>query len=295
MINRDNISRLKGLGVAMVTPFLPDGHIDFPALERLVDNLVRNRVDYLVVLGTTSEYPTFREHEKKEVVRCVIEVNDSRVPIVMGVGGPNTREVATEMEEADKLAVDAFLSVTPYYNKPTLEGVYAHYRFLSDHSPRPILLYNVPGRTACNMDASTTIRIAQDCPNVIGVKEASGKMDQVMYLLNHKPTDFLVISGDDVLTLPLMAVGMDGLISVMANAFPVEMSNMVHLAMNDQFIKARLYHDKFFDLVRACFQEGNPSGIKAIMHAQGKLHNVLRLPNVPVSDDLYAKILTLVK
>ncbi len=282
----NNIDRLRGLGVALVTPFRPDGKIDFPALETLVENLIRNRVDYLVTLGTTSEYPTFAEEEKVQVVRCIAEVNNGRLPIVMGIGGPNTAGVADKMELADKLPIDAILSVTPYYNKPNQEGLYAHYKFLSERAPRPIILYNVPGRTSCNLEAQTTIRIAQDCPNVIGIKEASGRMQQIMYLIHHKPADFLIISGDDMITLPLMAVGMDGLISVMANAFPAEMSNMVHLAMKDQFIKARLFHDKLFDLAKACMQEGNPSGIKAIMHAQGKIENVLRLPNVPVSTAL---------
>ncbi len=292
---KDSVSKFKGLGVAIVTPFLSDGKIDFPSLEKLVADLVQNRVDYLVALGTTSESPTLSVDEKAEVVKCIASVNQNRLPIMMGLGGPNTDGVAQELKSVDKLPVDAVLSVTPYYNKPSQEGLYQHYKCLSESSPRPIVLYNVPGRTSCNVDALTTIRIAENCPNVIGIKEASGKMKQIMYLLNHKPENFLIISGDDLITLPLMAVGMDGLISVVANAYPAEMSNMVHLAMNDQFIKARLYHDKLFDITQACFQEGNPSGVKAVMHAQGKIDNVLRLPNVPVSEGLYDKILTLVK
>ena len=292
---KDSLSRFRGLGVAVITPFLPDGKIDFPALERLIEDLVRKRVDYLVALGTTSESPTLSPEEKRDVVRCVAAVNDGRLPLVMGVGGPNTLGVARDMEASDSLPVDAFLSVAPYYNKPSQEGLFEHFKFLSQHAPRPIILYNVPGRTSCNVDAATTMRIAQECPNVIGIKEASGKMKQIMNLLNHKPDNFLVISGDDMITLPLMAVGMDGLISVVANAFPAEMANMVHLAMNDQFIKARLYHDRLFNLMQACFQEGNPSGIKAVLSVQGKLHNRLRLPNVPVTQALYEKIEQLVK
>lgn len=288
-----NNKSFKGLGVALVTPFLPGGGIDFNALETLVEQLIQNNVDYLVTLGTTSEYPTFTAEEKMDVVRCVTEVNQGRVPVVMGIGGPNTLEVARKMESADRLPIDAILSVTPYYNKPSQEGIFAHYKFLSERAPRPILLYNVPGRTSCNVEATTTIRIAEACPNIIGIKEASGKMKQILYLLHHKPSQFSVISGDDMITLPLMAAGLDGLISVMANAFPMEMSNMVHLAMNDQFIKARLFHDKLFDLAQACMQEGNPSGIKAILHAQGKINNVLRLPNVPVSMALEEQIRTL--
>ena len=292
---KDSLSRFRGLGVAVITPFLPDGKIDFPALELLIEDLVRKRVDYLVALGTTSESPTLSPEEKRDVVRCVAAVNDGRLPLVMGVGGPNTLGVARDMEASDSLPVDAFLSVAPYYNKPSQEGLFEHFKFLSQHAPRPIILYNVPGRTSCNVDAATTMRIAQECPNVIGIKEASGKMKQIMNLLNHKPENFLVISGDDMITLPLMAVGMDGLISVVANAFPAEMANMVHLAMNDQFIKARLYHDRLFNLMQACFQEGNPSGIKAVLSVQGKLHNRLRLPNVPVTPALYEKIEQLVK
>lgn len=291
----DNVSKFKGLGVAIITPFLPSGKIDFPSLENLVADLIRGRVDYLVALGTTSEAPTLTAQEKIDVVNCVANVNQGKLPIVMGLGGPDTLGVAREMEAVDKLPVDAVLSVTPYYNKPSQEGLFQHYRFLSAHTPRPIILYNVPGRTSCNADAATTLRIAENCPNVIGIKEASGKMKQILYLLNHKPENFLIISGDDLLTLPLMTVGMDGLISVIANAYPAEMANMVHLAMNDQYIKARLYHDKLFDLMQACFEEGNPAGIKAVMTAQNKIQNVLRLPNVPVSQKLSDKITALVQ
>ncbi len=291
----DNISKFKGLGVAIITPFLPSGKIDFPSLENLVADLIRNHVDYLVALGTTSEAPTLTSQEKTDVVNCVANVNQGRLPLVMGLGGPDTLGVARELEKVDQLPIDAVLSVTPYYNKPSQEGLFQHYKFLSEHTPRPIILYNVPGRTSCNADADTTIRVAQECHNVIGIKEASGKMKQILYLLNHKPENFLIISGDDLITLPLMTVGMDGLISVVANAYPAEMANMMHLAMNDQHIKARLYHDKLFDLMQACFQEGNPSGIKAVMAVQNKIQNVLRLPNVSVSDKLYQKITELVK
>lgn len=291
----DNISKFKGLGVAIITPFLPSGKIDFPSLENLVADLIRNHVDYLVALGTTSEAPTLTSQEKTDVVNCVANVNQGKLPLVMGLGGPDTLGVARELEKVDQLPIDAVLSVTPYYNKPSQEGLFQHYKFLSEHTPRPIILYNVPGRTSCNADADTTIRVAMECSNVIGIKEASGKMKQILYLLNHKPENFLIISGDDLITLPLMTVGMDGLISVVANAYPAEMANMMHLAMNDQHIKARLYHDKLFDLMQACFQEGNPSGIKAVMAVQNKIQNVLRLPNVSVSDKLYQKITELVK
>jgi len=290
----NNINKFKGLGVALITPFKASGAIDFKALETLVNNLIDNHVDYLLALGTTSEAPTLSHNERLDVLRCITDVNNGRLPILMGLGGPNTLGLAKELQAVEKLPVDAILSVTPYYNKPSQNGLIEHYKLISIHSPKPILLYNVPGRTACNLEAETTLRIAAACPNVIGIKEASGNMKQIMHLLHHKPDKFLVISGDDLLTLPLMAAGLDGLISVIANAYPAEVSNMVNLAMNDQFIKARLYHDKLYELMVDCFREGNPSGIKAIMSLQGKIGNNLRLPSVPVSDKLMETIKSLI-
>lgn len=292
---KNSIDKFRGLGVAVVTPFTAEGKVDFQSLENLVENLIRNKVDYLLALGTTSEYPTMSEAEQQDVVRCITSVNAGRVPVLMGLGGPDTQSILDRIKDADKLPIDAVLSVTPYYNKPSQLGLIEHYKAVAKSSPLPIILYNVPGRTSCNMLAETTIRIAESHPNVIGIKEASGNVKQILYLLNHKPKDFLVISGDDLITLPLMAAGMDGLISVLANAYPAETANMVHLAMQDQFIKARLYHDKLFDISQACFQEGNPCGIKAILAAQGKIKNVLRLPLVPVSDTLSNEIHKLVQ
>lgn len=292
---KNSIDKFRGLGVAVVTPFTAEGKVDFQSLENLVENLIRNKVDYLLALGTTSEYPTMSEAEQQDVVRCITSVNAGRVPVLMGLGGPDTQSILDRIKDADKLPIDAILSVTPYYNKPNQLGLIEHYKAVAKSSPLPIILYNVPGRTSCNMLAETTIRIAESHPNVIGIKEASGNVKQILYLLNHKPKDFLVISGDDLITLPLMAAGMDGLISVLANAYPAETANMVHLAMQDQFIKARLYHDKLFDISQACFQEGNPCGIKAILAAQGKIKNVLRLPLVPVSDTLSNEIHKLVQ
>ena len=292
---KNSIDKFRGLGVAVVTPFTAEGKVDFQSLENLVENLIRNKVDYLLALGTTSEYPTMSEAEQQDVVRCITSVNAGRVPVLMGLGGPDTQSILDRIKDVDKLPIDAVLSVTPYYNKPSQLGLIEHYKAVAKSSPLPIILYNVPGRTSCNMLAETTIRIAESHPNVIGIKEASGNLKQILYLLNHKPKDFLVISGDDLITLPLMAAGMDGLISVLANAYPAETANMVHLAMQDQFIKARLYHDKLFDISQACFQEGNPCGIKAILAAQGKIKNVLRLPLVPVSDHLSNEIHKLVQ
>ena len=265
---KNSIDKFRGLGVAVVTPFTAEGKVDFQSLENLVENLIRNKVDYLLALGTTSEYPTMSEAERQDVVRCITSVNAGRVPVLMGLGGPDTQNILDRIKDVDKLPIDAILSVTPYYNKPSQLGLIEHYKAVATSSPLPIILYNVPGRTSCNMLAETTIRIAESHPNVIGIKEASGNLKQILYLLNHKPKDFLVISGDDLITLPLMAAGMDGLISVLANAYPAETANMVHLAMQDQFIKARLYHDKLFDISQACFQEGNPCGINAVLAAQ---------------------------
>lgn len=292
---KNSIDKFRGLGVAVVTPFTMDGKVDFQSLENLVENLIQNKVDYLLALGTTSEYPTMSKTERQDVVRCITSVNAGRVPVLMGLGGPNTQSILDRIKDADKLPIDAILSVTPYYNKPSQLGLIEHYKAVAKSSPLPIILYNVPSRTSCNMQAETTIRIAESHHNIIGIKEASGNVKQILYLLNHKPKDFLVISGDDLITLPLLAAGMDGLISVLANAYPAETSNMVHLAMQDQFIKARLYHDKLFDISQACFQEGNPCGIKAILAAQGKIKNVLRLPLVPVSDHLSNEIHKLVQ
>ena len=292
---KNSIDKFKGLGVAVVTPFTVEGKVDFQSLENLVENLIQNKVDYLLALGTTSEYPTMSKTERQDIVRCITSVNAGRVPVLMGLGGPNTQSILDRIKDVDKLPIDAILSVTPYYNKPSQLGLIEHYKAVAKCSPLPIILYNVPSRTSCNMLAETTIRIAESHHNVIGIKEASGNVKQILYLLNHKPKDFLVISGDDLITLPLMAAGMDGLISVLANAYPAETANMVHLAMNDQFIKARLYHDKLFDISQACFKEGNPSGIKAILAAQGKIKNVLRLPLVPVSDNLSNEIHKLVQ
>ena len=292
---KNSLDKFRGLGVAVVTPFTVEGKVDFQSLENLVENLIQNKVDYLLALGTTSEYPTMSKAERQDIVRCITSVNAGRVPVLMGLGGPNTQSILDRIKDVDKLPIDAILSVTPYYNKPSQLGLIEHYKVVAKSSPLPIILYNVPSRTSCNMLAETTIRIAESHHNIIGIKEASGNVKQILYLLNHKPKDFLVISGDDLITLPMMAAGMDGLISVLANAYPAEVANMVHLAMNDQFIKARLYHDKLFDISQACFKEGNPSGIKAILAAQGKIKNVLRLPLVPVSDNLSNEIHKLVQ
>lgn len=278
--------RLKGTGVALITPFLPDGTIDFVCLEKLVESLISNGIDYLVTVCTTSETPTLSEEEKDEIVRTVIRVNRGRVAVIRGMGGPDTRELVASFQTKDFTGVDAILSVAPFYNRPSQNGLYQHYKTIAEHSPLPIILYNVPGRTGCNIDADTTLRLANDCPNIIAVKEASGMMNQIMRIINHKPADFSVISGDDALTLPLLAAGVDGVISVVANAFPKEVSTMVRLARHNDFNEARKIHLQLLDFTQACFREGSPAGIKALLSLQGKIQNCLRLPQVPVSEQL---------
>jgi 4-hydroxy-tetrahydrodipicolinate synthase len=286
--------RLKGTGVALITPFLPNGDIDFLCLEKLVEELIANGVNYIVTVCTTSETPTLSEEEKDEIVRTVVRVNRGRVAVIRGLGGPDTRELLTSLRTKDFTGVDAILSVSPFYSRPSQNGLYQHYKTVAEHSPRPVILYNVPGRTGCNIDADTTLRLANDCPNIIAVKEASGMMNQIMRIINHKPADFSVISGDDALTLPLLAAGVDGVISVVANAFPKEVSTMVKLARSNNFDEARKIHLQLLDFTQACFREGSPAGVKALLSLQGKIQNCLRLPQVPVSEalmDTFRKLL----
>lgn len=279
-------NRLTGTGVALVTPFLDNGKIDFDSLTALVENVIQNGVDYLVTLCTTSETPTLTATEKEEIVRAVIAANRGRLPIVRGLGGPSTHEIVEELHTLDFTGVDALLSVTPYYNRPSQEGIYQHYCKIAEESPIPIILYNVPKRTGCNIEADTTLRLAKDCPNIVAIKEASGNMNQIMRIIKHKPERFSVISGDDAITLPLLSVGIIGVISVVANAFPKEMSTVVKSALNGDFKTAREQHFALLDITQSCFKEGSPAGIKAWLSIQGKMKNVLRLPQVPVSDTL---------
>ncbi len=288
------INRFKGLGVAVITPFLQNGEIDFNSLEIIIDNLINNEVDYIVALGTTSESPTLSDDEKKEVIKVIVKATDGRVPIVMGLGGPSTRDVVNKMTHYDFTGVDAILSVTPYYNRPSQEGLYEHYKELAYFSPLPIIMYNIFSRTCCNLESDTTLRIANDFEKIIGVKEASGNMNQIMSLIKHKPENFLVISGDDAITLPLMAAGINGVISVVANAYPQKMADMVHLAFENHFSEALIHHLDLLDIIQACFKEGSPAGIKAVMAIQGKIEYYLRLPLTRVSQNLQMQIKNLV-
>lgn len=279
-----NTALLKGLGVALITPFTRQGEVDYECLSRLVEDLIENRVDYLVALGTTSETPTMSADEKQKIVRTVVKTAAGRVPVVMGCGGPSTQSVIEQIQQADLDGVSAILSVTPYYNRPSQAGLKEHYRLIADYSPLPIILYNVWTRTSCNIDADTTLWLANECENIIGIKEASGNINQIMRVVKHRPENFLVISGDDAITLPLLAIGVDGLISVVANAFPSEISKMVNLGMNNRFVEARAIHQKMLDITQACFKEGNPAGIKAVLALQEKIEYYLRLPLTRVSE-----------
>jgi 4-hydroxy-tetrahydrodipicolinate synthase len=278
------INQLKGLGIAMVTPFLPNGEVDYASLEKLVNHLIDNGVDYLVALGTTSESPTLTDEEKNRIVRSIVEINQNRVPVVVGIGGPSTNTILQQFKTFDLSGVSAILSVTPYYNKPTQTGLVEHYHALANQAPLPIILYNVGSRTGCNLEAETTLKLAEH-KNIIGIKEASGVMNQIMYIVNHKPKDFLVISGDDAITLPLMAIGIDGLISVVGNAFPADVAKMIHLAQEGNFNEAKIIHHKLLDIIQACFKEGSPAGVKTFLALQNRIEYYLRLPLVRVSKE----------
>lgn len=282
-------SKFKGLGVAMVTPFNREKEIDFDATERMVEHLIGGGVNYLVVLGTTGESVTLSDKEKKSLVKFVVKQNKKRVPIVVGVGGNDTRHVIETIENYDYDDIDAILSVTPYYNKPSQKGLELHFREIAANSPVPIILYNVPGRTGVNMTAETTLKLAQD-PKFIAVKEASGNLNQISYILRDKPEHFMVISGDDGLILPQLALGMDGLISVLGNVLPKPLSEMINLGLNGNFTEARKVNLKFVEIIDTIFVEGSPSGIKAALSIKGLIENNLRLPIAPVSEATFNKL-----
>lgn len=283
-------TKLKGMGVALITPFTQDGNVDFDALTRIVDFQLKNNADFLCILGTTAETPTLTADEKRRIKETVVERVNGKVPILMGVGGNNTRAVAHELETEDLRGIDAILSVVPYYNKPSQEGLYQHYKALAQTTELPLVLYNVPGRTGVNMTAETTLRIAHDFPNVVAIKEASGNISQMDDIIKRKPKDFDVISGDDGITFPLITLGAVGVISVIGNAFPREFGRMVHLALQGDYANALGIHHKFSELFKLLFVDGNPAGVKAIMSAMGLVENVLRLPLVPTRLTTYEAI-----
>jgi 4-hydroxy-tetrahydrodipicolinate synthase len=279
------MSRLKGLGVAMVTPFKSDLSIDFDALGKLTNYLIDNGVDYLVVMGTTGESVTLTNDEKQKVLEKVQQVNEGRLTNVFGAGSNNTAQLVESLKTIDFTGVDAILSVAPYYNKPTQEGLFRHFTAIANASPVPVVLYNVPGRTSSNILPSTVLKLA-DHSNVIAVKEASGSFDQFMEIIGNKPDDFLCISGDDGITLPFIAAGGDGLISVVGNAYPRLTSDMVHAAMQDEMVEARNLHYHLLPIIPLLFKEGNPAGVKEIMKMMDICQNDVRLPLVTVSTAL---------
>jgi 4-hydroxy-tetrahydrodipicolinate synthase len=284
--------QLRGTGVALVTPFAKDGSIDFTALGKVIDHVIKGGVEYLITLGTTGETPTLSKEEKVAVIEFTFSHTAGRLPIIVGVGGNNTAEVVSDLQKLPLDKALAVLSAAPYYNKPSQEGIYQHYKAVAAASPKPVILYNVPGRTGRNMSAATTIRLAKDCPNVVGLKEASGDMAQCMDILRDAPDNFVVVSGDDLLTLPQIACGMQGVISVAANAYPSEFSNMVRACLVADFVKAKAINDPLIEAYDIMFAENNPSGVKAFMHEMGLLENEVRLPVVPLSEPVYSRVKT---
>lgn len=283
------IKELKGTGVALITPFKNNYEIDFDALERVIDFVINGGVEYLVTLGTTGEIPTLTTSEKIAIINFTFEKTNNRVPVVVGIGGNNTSEVVNDLKSFPLTKAIAILSSSPGYNKPSQEGIYMHYKALAETSSKPIILYNVPGRTSSNINASTTLRLA-GVKNIAGIKEASGNMVQCMHILKNKPEDFLVVSGDDHLALPLISCGTIGVISVAANSFPKNLSEMIRLALAGNFEKARTLHYKLLDGIDILFAENNPAGVKAFLTELGLINNVLRLPLVPLSSDIYRQV-----
>ena len=278
-----------GTGVALVTPFRKQTTIDFSKLEALINHIIASGVDYIVALGTTSEAATMTDTERHALQDFIIEIF-LRCPIMLGMGGNNTLAVTDAIANTNFDGISGILSVAPYYNKPNQRGLAQHFKQIAETSPVPVIIYNVPGRTGVNIAADTTLQLAQECPNIIGIKEASGNIAQVMQILKDKPDKFLVISGDDSLTYPMITLGASGVISVIANAFPKEMSSMVRFALKGDLKKALPLHYKMLPLMNAIFEEGNPSGIKALLEIQGKIVNTLRMPLVKVSKPLYNKL-----
>ncbi|WP_352423821.1 4-hydroxy-tetrahydrodipicolinate synthase [Proteiniphilum sp.] len=282
---------LRGLGVALITPFKEDNSVDFEALSRLVRFHLESDTDYIVALGTTAETPTLSKKEKDDVVRFIVEEVGGKIPVVMGLGGNNTADLASDLKNSDFSGISAILSVTPYYNKPTQEGLYRHYCALSQASSLPLILYNVPGRTGVNMTAETTLRLASDCDNIVAIKEASGDLGQIKSIIDKAPEGFHVISGDDAITTDVIALGGIGVISVFANAFPREMVWLVKNALEGNIAEARRKMNADFDtLFHLMFVEGNPAGVKCLLSLKGMIHNELRLPLVPVSENTLLEI-----
>ena len=276
-------NKFRGLGVALVTPFTPDGEVDYQALKRLVNYQLDNGADFLCILATTGEAPCLSEDEKEKITETVKQLNHGRVPILKYCGGNNTRAVVEEIQRTDWSGIDGILSICPYYNKPSQEGLYRHFKAISAASPLPIVLYNVPGRTGINMKPDTMIRLARECDNIVAVKEASGSLEQVDEIIKNKPEGFEVISGDDALTFSMVASGAAGVISVIGNALPKQFSRMIRLEFKGEYEPARVIHHRFTELYKLLFVDGNPAGVKALLNDMGLIENVLRLPLVPTT------------
>ncbi len=287
--------QFRGTGIAIVTPFHEDGSIDWDSFKKLIHFWVENKVEYLVVLGTTGESATIHGAEKQQVFSFVHAENAGRLPLVAGIGGNDTKEVIESFKQFNLEGYNAILSVAPYYNKPNQEGIFRHYKALNEATPLPIIMYNVPGRTGMNVSADTTIRIARECSNVFATKEACGNFDQINQIIKYKPTDFMVISGDDPITLPMIACGAEGLISVVANAYPREYADMVRLCMDGKFAEALPLHLKYIDIIASMFAEGSPAGVKAYLSEMGLCKNTFRQPVWPVSEKHLARIKELMK
>lgn len=284
------MKRFKGTGVAIVTPFKNDSSIDFAALGRVINHVITGGVNYIVALGTTGESVTLTKDEKQAIIAYVIETIDNRLPLVVGIGGNNTQEVINSIRHSDLKGVDGILSVAPYYNKPTQKGLFQHFKAIATCSPVPVILYNVPGRTCSNISSDTCLELAHECENIIGVKEASGDISQIMRIIKGKPENFALISGDDIMTIPVIALGGLGVISVLANAFPTQCSEIVSYSMKGNFKSAREMQFKMLEIIDLLFIEGNPSGVKAMLNIMNICQNSLRLPLVPVNRTTYIRI-----
>jgi 4-hydroxy-tetrahydrodipicolinate synthase len=280
------MNKFQGTGVALVTPFNTDGSVDYQGLERLINHQIAGGVDYLVSLGTTGETATLTKDEKKKVWEFTAEINNGRLPLMIGIGGNNTLSVAQEIKSFEHSGYDAVLSVSPYYNKPSQAGIYAHYQYLSEHSHLPILLYNVPGRTGSNMNADTICRLANDFDNIFGIKDACGNFDQFNQILRDKPKGFMLISGDDPVALPMISLGASGVISVVGNAFPKLVADFIRASLNGDFASAALIHLSLIEATRLCFVEGNPVGVKSALKQLGICNDVVRLPLIGASESL---------
>lgn len=283
------INQLKGTGVAIVTPF-KNQQVDYPALENLIDYLIQNKAEYIVSLGTTGETPTLSKREKKEIASFTLEKVNGRTPVVIGIGGNNTAEIVDTITTDDLTGFTAILSASPYYNKPSQQGIFEHYKTIAEHSPLPVILYNVPSRTSSNISPDTTLRLANEVENIGGIKEASGNMVQCMHILKKRPDGFLFVSGDDHITLPLIACGADGVISVVANAFPEAFGNLVRAALNHDFSNAQALQNKLLHAMDLLFVENNPAGIKCFLSEMKLIENELRLPLVPLSDMYHRQV-----